>query len=76
MGEQTTVCAKVPAELKQKLAKLGINISELIRQQLQEEVNRIEKEQLTKKAHEISTILKKIPPEEFTQSIRATRENR
>ena len=76
MGEQATVCAKVPAELKQKLANLGVNVSELIRQQLQAEVNRIEKERLKKKAREVSTILQKIPPEEFTQSIRATRENR
>ena len=76
MGEQTTVCAKVPVELKEKLASLGVNISELIREQLQAEVDRLEKEHLKKTSHKVSTILKKIPPEEFAESIRITRENR
>jgi len=76
MGEQTTVCAKVPVELKEKLASLGVNISELIREQLQAEVDRLEKERLKKASNKVSTILKKIPPEEFAESIRITRENR
>ncbi len=71
-----TVCAKVPAELKKKLSSLGINVSEVIRESLQEEVDRLEKEKLNKLAKEVSAILKKIPPEEFAQSIRATRDNR
>jgi post-segregation antitoxin (ccd killing protein) len=76
MGKQATVCAKVPAELKEKLASLGVNVSELIRQQLQAEVDRLERERLKKTAHEVSAILKKISPEEFIESIRTTRESR
>ncbi len=76
MCAQATVCAKVPAELKEKLASLGVNVSELIREHLQAEVNRIEKERLQKTAHEVSSILKKIPPQEFIESVRATRESR
>ena len=76
MGKQATVCAKVPAELKKKLASLGVNVNELIRQKLQAEVDRIEKERLKKTAHEVSTLLKKIPPDEFTESIRTTRQSR
>ena len=75
MCAQATVCAKVPAELKKKLASLGVNVSELIREHLQAEVDRLEKERLQKTAHEVSAILKKIPPEEFIESVRATREN-
>ena len=71
-----TVCAKVPTELKKKLSSLGVNVSEVIRESLQTEVNRIEKERLNKLAKEVSTILKKIPPEEFTQSIRITRDSK
>jgi post-segregation antitoxin (ccd killing protein) len=48
MGEQATVCAKVPVELKEKLAALGVNVSELIRQHLQAEVDRLERERLKK----------------------------
>ena len=76
MGMEETVCAKVPAGLKKKLSSLGVNVSEVIRESLQSEVNRLEKEKLNKLAKEVSTILKKIPPEEFTQSIRASRDNR
>ena len=76
MGEQATVCAKVPVELKEKLASLGVNVSELIRQQLQAEVDRLEKERLKEQAKEVSVIFKKIPPEEFVESVRATRDSR
>ena len=72
---EETVCAKVTVELKKKLSSLGVNVSELIRETLQAEVDRLEKERLNKLAKEVSDILKKIPPEEFAQSIRATRDN-
>ena len=71
-----TVCAKVPAGLKKKLSSLGVNVSEVIRESLQSEVDRLEKEKLNKLAKEVSAILKKIPPEEFAQSVRASRDNR
>ena len=73
---EETVCAKVPAKLKKKLSSLGINVSELLRETLESEVNRLERENLNKRAQNVSAILKKIPLEEFSQSIRATRENR
>ena len=76
MAMEETVCAKVPSELKKKLSNLGVNVSEVIRESLQSEVDRLEKEKLNKLAKEVSVILKKIPPEEFTQSIRASRESR
>jgi hypothetical protein len=73
---QETVCAKVPAGLKKKLSSLGVNVSEVIRESLQSEVDRLEKEKLNKLAREVSAILKKIPPEEFAQSVRASRDSR
>ena len=76
MSMEETVCAKVPAELKKKLSSLGVNTSQVIRESLQAEVDRLEKERLNKLAKEVSVILKKIPPEEFAQSVRATRESR
>ena len=73
---EETVCAKVPVELKKKLSALGVNVSELIRETLQSEVDRLERERLNKLAKEVSEILKKIPPEEFAESIRASRDSR
>jgi len=74
MAMEETVCAKVPAELKKKLSNLGVNVSQVVRESLQAEVDRLEREKLNKLAKEVSVILKKIPPEEFSQSIRATRD--
>ncbi len=76
MAMEETVCAKVPAELKKKLSNLGVNVSQVIRDSLQSEVDRLEKERINKLAREVSVILKKIPPEEFADSIRATRDSR
>lgn len=76
MGMEETVCAKVPAKLKKKLSSLGVNTSKVIRESLQAEVDRLERERLNKLAKDASIILKKIPAEEFAESIRATRDSR
>lgn len=76
MAMEETVCAKVPANLKKKLSNLGVNVSEVIRKSLQSEVDRLERERVNKLAKEVSIILKKIPTEEFTESIRVSRDNR
>jgi hypothetical protein len=76
MGTQATVCAKVPAELKKKLTASGVNVSQVIRDALQSEAERLERERLKKLLKEASVILQKIPPEEFLKSIRAGRDSR
>ena len=76
MALEETVCAKVPAGLKKKMTSLGVNVSQVIRDSLQAEVDRLERERLNNLAKEISFILKKIPAEEFAESIRASRDSR
>jgi post-segregation antitoxin (ccd killing protein) len=76
MGSQVTVCAKIPAELKKKLAKLGVNVSGLVREALQSEVKRLERERLRKLAEDAGAILQKVPAEEIVESVRASRDNR
>jgi post-segregation antitoxin (ccd killing protein) len=76
MSNQSSVCAKIPAELKEKLAKLGVNVSGLVREALQAEVARLERERLRKLAEDAGAILQKIPAEEIVESIRASRDNR
>src|SRR5665647_893552 len=61
---------------QKKLSSRGVNVSEVIRESLQSEVDRLEKEKLNKLAKKVSAILKKIPPEEFAQSVRASRDSR
>ena len=76
MGNQVTISAKITAELKKKLTKLEVNVSGLVREALQCEVERIEREKLRKLAAEAGEILQKIPAEEIIEAIRAGRENR
>jgi post-segregation antitoxin (ccd killing protein) len=76
MSNQAAVTAKIPAELKKKLTKLGVNVSEFTRQALQKEVERLEQDRRRKLAEEASEILQKIPAEEFVEAVRAGRENR
>ena len=76
MGSQVTVCAKIPAELKKKLSRLGVNVSGLVREALRSEVERLERERLRKLAEEAGAILQKVPAEEIVESVRASRDNR
>ena len=76
MGKQVTVTAKIPAELKDRLNKLRVNVSGLIRETLEVEVSRLERERLRRLAEEAGEILRKIPAEELVESIRLGREAR
>lgn len=76
MAKQVTVTGKIPAELRERLNRLGLNVSGLIRGALEEEVERLERERLRSLAEEAGEILQKIPAEELVEAIRAGREAR
>ena len=76
MGDQVTVTAKIPPELKERLNRLGVNVSGLIREALELEVERLEKERLRRLAEEAGEILRKIPAEELVEAVRSGRETR
>ena len=76
MGSQVTVSAKIPSELKKKLNYFGVNVSGLMREALQSEVKRLERERLRKLADEAGAILQKIPEDELVQSVRESRDSR
>ena len=76
MGDMVVVTAKIPLELKERLRRLGVNISALIREALEAEVERLERERLRALAGEAGRILQKIPPGELVESIRRSREAR
>jgi post-segregation antitoxin (ccd killing protein) len=75
-NNQAIVTAKISVKLKKKLTKLGVNVSGLVREALEAEVERLERERLKKLAEEAGQILQKIPAEEMVEAVRATRENR
>ncbi|MDH5816704.1 MAG: ribbon-helix-helix protein, CopG family [Candidatus Nezhaarchaeota archaeon] len=73
MSRYVTVSAKVPRELREKAAKFGINVNQLIRRALEEEVRRREREHLKGMAQEVSLILSKVPAEDIVRIVREDR---
>jgi len=69
-----TITAKIPKELKEKIRRLNINASRVIREALEAEVRRREEERLKALAREVSRILNKIPKEEIVRTIREARD--
>lgn len=73
----TTVSAKVPQELKRKLLQGRVNISQVIRQALEQEVLRAEEEELRVRLEELHRELSsKISKEDTVVAVRASREER
>ncbi len=75
MSKTAQVSAKVPEELKKKAKELGINISRVTREALQERVMKEERKRLREKAKNAGKILKEIPSEDIVKRIRETRES-
>jgi len=76
MGRYVTVSTKIRRELFEEAKRLGINISELLRRTLEEEIRRrrlISLEESLKKMH---NVLSKIDVSEVVGLIREDRETR
>ncbi len=69
-----TVSAKIPAELKDMLDKLGIKPGPVIRRALEEEVRRAMFKRLEERARKLSKRLPEIPDEEIAEIVREYRE--
>ncbi len=74
--KQVTITARIPEELKKKLGELGVNVSGMVRQSLENELNRLEMERLQNRAENAAQILERIPSDEIVEAIRAGRESR
>ena len=76
MGKYVTISVKVPIELKEKIKKLGIKPSNLLRKAIEEEVRSREVERIKGEIEELKPLLSKISIEDVTKSIREDREQR
>jgi polyhydroxyalkanoate synthesis regulator phasin len=76
LGKYVTVSVKVPQELKEKIEKLGIKPSRILRKAIEDEVRRKEVEQIRGEITRLKPVLSKIPIEEVVKSIREDRESR
>lgn len=75
MGKLVVVTSKIPVDLKTRLKSLNVNVSEVIRDALEAEAERLEMERLKRLSEEAAVILQKIPSEELVESIRIGRES-
>jgi len=71
-----TVSAKIDVELRKKLTELDIKPSETIRRALEKEVEEKTREKLQEKIKNINTILSKVDKNDWTKSIRESRDER
>jgi hypothetical protein len=74
MVNYETVSAKISPELKKKINKYKIHVSETIRQALEEQVKKKEIEELEKRAIELKPLFDKFTTEEVVKMIREDRE--
>ena len=76
MTKTVTVSAKIDAELRRKLAELGIKPSEAIRRALEREVEERTREKLQEMIENASVILSKVDREDWVKSIRESRDEK
>ncbi len=76
MGRYVTVSAKVRRELLEEARRLNINVSELIRRALEEEVRQRKLIKLEERLRRKRSILAKIDVNEIVRLIREDRETR
>lgn len=76
LAKYVTVSAKIKAELRKKLAELGIKPSEIIRKSLEKEVEERMKQQLYKKVEKASKIITKVGKDAWIRAIREGRKQR
>ncbi|MEM2092141.1 MAG: hypothetical protein QXR59_02510 [Candidatus Bathyarchaeia archaeon] len=76
MGKYVTVSVKVPREVKERLEKLGIKPSQLLKNAIIEELRKREIEDLRRMIEEAKPILNKISMEYVVKSIREDRVGR
>ena len=71
-----TVVVRVDPELKRKAKAYNVNISEVVRSALRDEVQRREREELISALERAKKALSKVPDEEMIKAIRETRDTR
>jgi len=68
-----TISVRIPRELKEKIDRYGVKISEVVRKALEEEVRRRELEEAAEAAEELGKIFSRIPDDEIVRIIKEYR---
>ena len=76
LSKSVTVSTKIPKQLKEKIDRLKIKPSRLLRKALEDEINRRETEELKEEIDKLKPILEKVSMEDIVKSIREDRDRR
>jgi post-segregation antitoxin (ccd killing protein) len=76
MGKYVTVSVKIPLELKEKLDKLNVKPSKLLRKAIEQELKKREVERIKEEIEGLKPVLSKISMKDVLKSIREDRESR
>ncbi len=76
MAEYVTVSTKVKKKLKEEAERLGVKVSEVLRNALEQEVRRRQLEELEKKLENLGTVLDKLDIDRIARLIREDRKFR
>lgn len=68
-----TVSARVPEELKRQVSEEDINLSEVIRSALEEEIRKKRREKIREDADELSDRVQEVDSDEVVEAIRRDR---
>ena len=71
-----TISVRIPRELKEKIDRYGVKISEVVRKALEEEVRRRELEEAAEAAEELGKLFSRIPDDEIIRTIKEYRRAR
>ena len=76
LSKSVTVSTKIPKQLKEKIDRLKIKPSRLLRKAIEDEVKKRETEELREEIDKLKPILEKISMEDIVKSIREDRDSR
>lgn len=76
MGRYITASTKIKKELKEEAERLGINISEVMRRAVEDEVRRRKLIDINRELEKLADVLDRIDIERIVKSIRESRESR
>ncbi|MCL4435705.1 MAG: hypothetical protein M1503_00645 [Thaumarchaeota archaeon] len=76
MTQSVTVSAKIPKQLKEKMRRLKIKPSKILRKALEDEVKKREIAELKEEINKLKPVLEKVSMADIVKSIRDDRDSR
>jgi len=76
LSRNVTVSLKIPKDLRERMRKLGLNPSPILRKILEDEVRRRELQEIQTRIEKLKPLLNRLTLDEAVRSIREDRERR